>query len=149
MTGLFKILIVDDDNDYRETNRMLLTKKGYNVEAAPSAEEAFEMMNQDYYPLIISDIMMPGKSGVDFLREVKDLYDKNVEVIMVTGYISVETAVKTMKIGAFGYFIKSHNPEELILEIEKVHKIFKLQNTSKINKQSERSKYLYTSKIKK
>ena len=146
MTGLFKILIVDDDNDYRETNRMLLTKKGYNVEAAPSAEEAFEMMNQDYYPLIISDIMMPGKSGVDFLREVKDLHDKNVEVIMVTGYISVETAVKTMKIGAFGYFIKSHNPEELILEIEKVHKIFKLQNTSKINKQSERSKYLYTSK---
>ena len=130
MTSLFKILIVDDDNDYRETNRMLLTKKGYNVETAQSAEKAFEMMKQDYYPLIISDIMMPGKSGVDFLQEVKDLYDKNVEVIMVTGYISVETAVKTMKIGAFGYFVKSHNPEELILEIEKVHKIFMLLSGS-------------------
>lgn len=145
MTGLFKILIVDDDNDYRETNKMLLTKKGYNVETASSAEKAFEMMKEDYYPLIISDIMMPGKSGVEFLREVKDLYD-NVEVIMVTGYISVETAVQTMKIGAFGYFIKSHNPDELVLEIEKVYKIFKLQNASKINIYNERSKYLYTSK---
>ncbi len=146
MTGLFRILIVDDDDDYRETYRMLLTKKGYNIEAASSAEEAFQKMDKEFYPLIISDIMMPGKSGVEFLKEVKEKYDKNVEVIMVTGYGSVETAVQTMKTGAFGYFIKSHNPEELIIEIEKVHKIFSLQNINKINKSNEKSKYLYTSK---
>jgi DNA-binding NtrC family response regulator len=149
MTGLFKILIVDDDADYRETYKMLLKRKGYNIETACSAEEAFQFMDKEFYPLIISDIMMPGKDGVSFLREVKEIYDKNVEVIMVTGYGSIETAVQTMKMGAFGYFIKSHNPEELILEIEKVYKIFSLQNINKINKNSEKGKHLCTSKNKK
>ena len=148
MTGLFKILIVDDDTDYRETYKMLLTKKGYNIETAESAENAFKILEKEFYPLIISDIMMPGTSGINFLKEVKTLYDKNIELIMVTGYGSIETAVQTMKIGAFGYFIKSHNPEELILEIEKVHKIFSLQNTNEINKLNEKSKYLYKSKNK-
>ncbi len=149
MTGLFKILIVDDDADYRETYRMLLTKKGYSISAAASAEEAYNLINKEYYPLIISDIMMPKIDGVEFLKEIKGKYDKNVEVIMVTGYGSVETAVQSMKFGAFGYFIKSHNPEELIIEIEKVHKIFSLQNLNELNKNTKRSKFLYTSKNKK
>lgn len=148
MTGLFKILIVDDDEDYRETYKMLLSKKGYSIETSSSAEQAFEILEKEYYPLIISDIMMPGISGINFLKEVKQLYDKNIEVIMVTGYGSIETAVQAMKIGAFGYFIKSHNPEELILEIEKVRKIFSLQNANKINKNKEKIKHLYTSKNK-
>lgn len=128
MAGIFRILIVDDDADYRETNRMLLAKKGYTIDAAASAEEAYKLMEHEYYPLIVSDIMMPGINGVQFLKEVKERYNKNIEVIMVTGYGSIESAVQSMKIGAFGYFIKSHNPEELINEIEKVHKIFSLQN---------------------
>ena len=148
MAGIFRILIVDDDADYRETNRMLLTKKGYTIDVAASAEEAYKLMELDYYSLIISDIMMPGINGVQFLREVKERYNKNIEVIMVTGYGSIETAVQSMKIGAFGYFIKSHNPEELINEIEKVHKIFSLQNMNEINKKSTKSKYLYTSRNK-
>lgn len=148
MTGIFRILIVDDDADYRETYRMLLTRKGYKIDAAASSEEAYQFMDKEYYPLIISDIMMPGISGVEFLREVKEKYNKNIEVIMVTGYGSVETAVQSMKLGAFGYFIKSHNPEELIIEIEKVHKIFTLQNINELNKNNKKSKYLYTSKNK-
>lgn len=148
MTGIFRILIVDDDADYRETYRMLLTKKGYNIDTASSAQEAYQFMDKEYYPLIISDIMMPGINGVEFLKEVKDKYNRNIEIIMVTGYGSVETAVQSMKLGAFGYFIKSHNPEELILEIEKVHKIFSLQNINELNKNSKKSKYLYTSKNK-
>ncbi|WP_313343363.1 sigma-54 dependent transcriptional regulator [Sedimentibacter sp.] len=148
MAGLFKILIVDDDDDYRETYKMLLKKKGYSIDAAASAEEAYEMLNKDYYSLIISDIMMPGKSGVEFLKDVKEKYSKNIELIMVTGYGSVETAVQSMKIGAFGYFIKSHNPEELIIEIEKVKKIFSLNNVNELNKNNMKSKFLYTSKNK-
>lgn len=146
MTGLFKILIVDDDADYRETYRMLLTKKGYSIDTAASAEEAYNVMDKEFYPLIISDIMMPGTDGIEFLKEVKEKYNKNIEVIMVTGYGSVDTAVQSMKIGAFGYFIKSHNPEELIIEIEKVHKIFYLQNINELNKSNKKSKFLYTSK---
>lgn len=145
MTGLFKILIVDDDADYRETYRMLLTKKGYSIDTAASVKDAYSLMDKEYYPLIISDMMMPGIDGVEFLKVIKEKYNKNIEVIMVTGYGSVDTAVQSMKIGAFGYFIKSHNPEELIIEIEKVHKIFSLQNLYELNKSSKLSKVLYTS----
>jgi len=148
VTGLFKILIVDDDADYRETYRMLLTRKGYRIETAASADEAYRLLDLECYPLIISDIMMPGISGVEFLREIKDKYNKDIEIIMVTGYGSIETAVQSMKIGAFGYFIKSHNPEELILEIEKVHKIFSLLSVNEFNKNSKKGRYLYTSKNK-
>lgn len=148
MAGIFKILIVDDDADYRETYSMLLKKKGYSIDVAASAKEAYKLMDEEFYPLIISDMMMPGINGIEFLKEVKENYNKNIEIIMVTGYGSVETAVKSMKIGAFGYFIKSHNPEELIIEIEKVKKIFSLQNLTELSKSNEKSKYLYTSKNK-
>lgn len=148
MAGIFKILIVDDDADYRETYSMLLKKKGYSIDVAASANEAYKLMDEEFYPLIISDMMMPGINGIEFLNEVKEKYNKNIEVIMVTGYGSIETAVKSMKIGAFGYFIKSHNPEELILEIEKVKKIFSLQNLTELNKSNKKNRYLYTSKNK-
>ncbi len=147
MAGLFKVLIVDDDSDYRETYKMLLSKKGYYTETASSAQEALQLINKDFYPLIISDIMMPGINGISFLKQVKEI-DKNIELIMVTGYGSIETAVETMKIGAFGYFIKSHNVEELILEIDKVKKIYSLRNINDINKNNEKNKYIYSSKNK-
>lgn len=147
MAGLFKVLIVDDDSDYRETYKMLLSKKGYCTETASSAQEALQIINKDFYPLIISDIMMPGINGISFLKQVKEI-DKNIELIMVTGYGSIETAVETMKIGAFGYFIKSHNVEELILEIDKVKKIYSLRNINEINKNNEKNKYIYSSKNK-
>lgn len=148
MAGLFKILIVDDDADYRETYKMLLSQKGYLIDTAACVEEAYELMSKEFYPLIISDIMMPGINGVDFLIDVKEKYNKNIELIMVTGYGSIETAVQSIKTGAFGYFIKSHNPEELIIEIEKVRKIFSLQNINELNKNSLKSKFLHTSKNK-
>lgn len=122
----FKILIVDDDADYRETYCMLLTAKGYRIATAASAREAMAVLEQEYFPLVISDILMPGIDGVEFLKQVKGVYKNAIEVIMVTGYGSIETVVKTMKMGAFGYFIKSHDPEELVLEIQKVQRIMEL-----------------------
>jgi len=109
--SLFKILIVDDEADYRETSKMLLEEFGYQVETAESGEEALKILEIEYYPLIITDIMMSGLNGIDFLQKVKSIYQQNVEVIMVTGYGSVETAVQTMKIGAFGYFIRNRKSQ--------------------------------------
>lgn len=146
MNGLFKILIVDDDDAYRETTKMLLEKKGYIIEVVDGAEKALAILENEYFPLVISDIMMPGINGVELLKRSKVLYDKKIELIMVTGYGSIETAVETMKEGAFGYFIKSHNPEELILEIEKVKKLIRLQNINDLNKSKEGDRYLFSSK---
>lgn len=144
--NLFKILIVDDEKDYRETSKMLLEEFGYIVETASSAEEALGILDIEYYPLIITDIMMSGVNGIEFLKKVKNTYKQTIEVIMVTGYGSVETAVQTMKMGAFGYFIKSHNPEELILEIEKAKQVIDLKRLNNLDLENKKEKFLSTSK---
>lgn len=146
MEKLFKILIVDDEPDYRETYRMLLSRKGYTIETAGSAEEALRILEREYFPLIITDIMMEGLNGVDFLKRVKDSYRQAVEVIVVTGYGSIETAVRTMKMGAFGYFIKSHDPEELMLEIKKAETLVNLRNSQKLNDDRKTEEYLLASR---
>ncbi|MEG0292049.1 MAG: sigma-54 dependent transcriptional regulator [Anaerovoracaceae bacterium] len=145
MAKMLKILIVDDEEAYRETSKMLLEDAGYYVETASSGEEGLAIMESEYFPLVVTDIKMDGMTGIEFLQNIKTTYEKDVEVIMVTGYGSVETAVKTIKMGAFGYFIKSHSPEELLLEIEKAKKVIDLRRTIDMSSRNER-KYLVTSK---
>ncbi len=147
MSQSYKILIVDDEREYRETYRMILESRGFIVGEAESAKEALEVMENEYYPLVLTDILMPGMDGMEFLKEIKKNIEKSVEVIMVTGYGSIETAVQAMKMGAFGYFIKSHDPEELMIEIDKAKKIVNLQNQKNmIAKNKENRRFLYQSK---
>lgn len=146
MKPMFKILIVDDEPDYRETFRMLLEQQGYCIETASGAQEALDILEREYFPLVITDIMMEGLDGVEFLKRVKEAYPQSTEVIMVTGYGSIETAVQTMKMGAFGYFIKSHDPEELMLEIKKVETLTLLKNKQELQDDRNREPCLLTSR---
>ncbi|MGE5632400.1 MAG: sigma-54-dependent transcriptional regulator [Caulobacteraceae bacterium] len=147
MSQAYKILIVDDEKEYRETYRMILESRGFIVGEAECAKEALEIMENEYYPLVLTDVLMPGMDGMEFLKEIKKNNEKSVEVIMVTGYGSIETAVQAMKMGAFGYFIKSHNPEELMIEIDKAKKIINLQNQKNMTvKNKENRRFLYQSK---
>lgn len=116
---VFNILVVDDEEDYRETLKYLFESEGYMAKTAASAEEALTMMMAEYFPIVVTDIMMEGTDGIEFLQKIKSQFHDEVEVIMVTGYGSIETAVETMKKGAFGYFIKSSDPEDLLKEIKK------------------------------
>lgn len=145
----FKVLIVDDEEDYRVTYQMLLEGRGYLVSTSASAREAMAMLEQEYFPLVITDLLMPGVDGLEFLGQMKDIYKSRTEVIMVTGYGSIETVVKAMKAGAFGYFIKSHNPEELLLEIEKVQKMMELWGDREERTRQENSGLLQSSKNRK
>ncbi|MFT9495321.1 sigma-54-dependent transcriptional regulator [Anaerosolibacter sp.] len=129
-----KILIVDDEVEYRETFRMLLEARGFYVGGASTAKGALELLEREYYPIILSDVIMPGEDGFYLLNEIKRLYRDTIEVIIVTGYGSIESAVKAMKIGALGYFIKSRNPDELFSEIEKAKRFIKLEAQNSITK---------------
>lgn len=120
-----KILIVDDELDYRETHRCLLELKGYSVKEASNVKEALEILSQEYFPIVISDVVMPDKDGFYLLNAIKNSFSEHIEVIIVTGYGSIENAVVAMQEGAFGYFIKSSNPEKLFSEIEKALKLTK------------------------
>ena len=145
MNPYLRILIVDDEADCRETYKMLLESKEYAAAAAGSAEEALQLLQQEFYNIILSDIMMPGMNGLAFLQEVKKRYADRIEVIMTTGYGSIETAVEAMKLGAFSYFVKSHNPDELLMEIEKAATRLEMANMRSIQYENS-EKFLLKSK---
>lgn len=118
----FKILIVDDEADYLEVLRLILTAKGYQTETVSSSKEALECLLSKPFDLVLSDLIMPKMSGMELLKKVKMLQIP-VEFIMVTGYGSISNAVEAIKNGAFSYFIKGDDPEELLGEIAKLAEI--------------------------
>ncbi|ABW20356.1 sigma-54-dependent transcriptional regulator [Alkaliphilus oremlandii] len=147
MTEVTKILIVDDEREYRETYRMILESRGFSVGEAETGVKALEKLEEEYYPIVLCDVIMPGIDGLEVLKKIKETYDKSVEVIMVTGYGGVETAVQAMRMGAFGFFVKSHNPEALLIEIGKAKRIINLQKKQNMYSDAENNeRYLYQSK---
>ncbi len=142
----FKILVVDDEPEARESMEMLLSCAKYSVTVAASAQEALNTLEKEYYPLVITDIMMPGIDGISFLQKIKTIYKEEIEVIMLTAYGSIETAVQTIKMGAFGYFIKGNNPEELLLEIKKAKTMLDLKQTKQQQMLGNAGRFLLNSK---
>lgn len=126
------ILIVDDEADYRDTLSIFFEALGYSTEKVKSAEDALKLLDRKFFPIIVTDMMMDGMSGIDLLKIVKKEYADEIEVIMVTGYGSIETAVETIKTGAFGYFIKSHNSKELQEEVERAAKSMEIRKWKSI-----------------
>jgi two-component system, cell cycle response regulator len=106
-----KILIVDDDRFFLELCSDVLRGEGYDVQTATSGERALQLLAQDAYRLVVSDLFMPGMSGLDFLSRVKTK-DPAIDVIMVTGNANIESAVFALKNGARDYLVKPVNLDE-------------------------------------
>ncbi len=113
-----RILIVDDDPLVPRTLRILLRKHGHDVDAAENADEAFRQMESESYDLVISDINMPGMDGFDVLKRVKESWP-GTEVILVTGYGTIENAVRGMKEGAFDYVTKPVLDDEMVIVVDR------------------------------
>ncbi|HHV38011.1 MAG TPA: sigma-54-dependent Fis family transcriptional regulator [Tepidimicrobium sp.] len=144
----FKILVVDDEYKHQEVLQMILENEGYTVHACSSAEEALNNIEKENYDLVLTDLKMKNMNGLELLDEIKHI-DKGIEVILVTGYGTVESAVQAMKKGAFSYFIKSHNPESLLMDIEKITRIKKLEKDNRIfRNQTRKEDYVFDSKNK-
>jgi len=108
-----KILLVDDEERFLSTTQKLLTKKGLEVFTAPGGAEALEILNKKIIHVVILDVKMPGMDGIAALQEIKRRFPL-VEVIMLTGHATVETAVDGLKSGATDYLMKPTGIEELI-----------------------------------
>ena len=113
-----RILIVDDDPLVPRTLRILLRKHGYHVDASEHARDAFERMREEPYDLVISDINMPELDGFEVLRRVKREHP-GTEVILVTGYGTIENAVRGMKEGAFDYVTKPVLDDEMVMVVDR------------------------------
>jgi len=118
MSQLNQILLVDDEKDNCLALTTLLRQTGYRISAVHSGEAALELLQDQPYDLIISDLFLPGISGIDILKRVKETSPRTC-FILITGNASAETAVEAMKEGAFDYITKPFNFEKLKLQVAK------------------------------
>ena len=113
-----RILVVDDDESLRWVTQAQLQQSGYEVNAAASGNEGLASIRQVPPDLVITDLMMPGMSGLDLLRKIRADYPE-ILVIVVTAFGTVETAVEAMKAGAYDYVTKPVNMDELRLIVSR------------------------------
>jgi len=106
------ILIVDDEINVGKSIGRAIQSEEYEVERALSGEEALDKIKEKPYNLVIADLMMPGIGGIDLLKSIKANFPQ-INVIMITGYPTIKTAVQAVKIGAFDYLAKPFTPEQL------------------------------------
>src|SRR5919109_754794 len=115
--GKGHILVVDDEADIRESLETLLTMEGYQVDLAQNGGEGVRALEKRGYDLVLLDLMMPDRSGMDVLKEVRER-DVETPIFLITAYGSVEAAVEALKTGANDYFSKPWDNEKLLIEIE-------------------------------
>jgi DNA-binding response OmpR family regulator len=112
------ILVVDDEGAIRYSISKTLQRVGYQVHTASSGEEALEMMERQEYDVVLTDIRMPGLTGVELLARIKEQAPDSV-VILLTGYASLETAIESLRLGAHDYLVKpssSHDIRDSVAE---------------------------------
>ena len=110
------MLVIDDELDIREGLELLLTTEGYTADLAVNATEGLLKFENSSYDLVLLDLMMPDRSGMEVLQEVRQR-DRQTPIFMITAYGSVEAAVTALKYGANDYFSKPWDNEKLIIEI--------------------------------
>ncbi|RJP80580.1 MAG: sigma-54-dependent Fis family transcriptional regulator [Desulfobacteraceae bacterium] len=116
-----KILIVDDELIMRESLAGWLERDGHLVEKAESGEEALEKIKTTRFDILLVDIKMSGISGLEVLKTVKE-NDEDIDVVMITAYGSIPTAIEAIRSGAFDYLLKPFDPMELGILIDKIIK---------------------------
>ncbi len=113
------ILVVDDDADMRELAYDMLKDRGHQVTVAGSGEEALKRLAEEDHAVVLTDLRMKGMEGLELLAQIKRTYP-NINVILMTAFGSVETAVEAMKHGASDYLVKPIKKDELVRVIERV-----------------------------
>jgi DNA-binding NtrC family response regulator len=112
-----KMMLVDDEERFLSTTQKLLSKKGYDVLTASSGAEALEKLRLHNIHVVILDVKMPGMDGMETLTAIKKTFPL-VEVIMLTGHATVESAVDGLKSGATDYLMKPTDVKDLIQKAE-------------------------------
>ncbi|MFH0810106.1 MAG: response regulator [Pseudomonadota bacterium] len=113
-----RVLIVDDETKFVDYLRKRMENRGLTVSVASNGEEALQTLSEQAQDVVVLDVLMPGMDGIATLREIKKR-DALVEVIMLTGHASVESAIDGMKLGAYDYLMKPCEIDDLVDKIRK------------------------------
>ena len=115
-----KVLVVDDEEEFVDALAQRLEVRNFKVLTAFNGDDALAVVRDNPVDVVILDVLMPGKDGIETLREIKQLKPL-VEVIMLTGHATVETGIEGMKLGAYDYLMKPTDTEDLVSKINKAH----------------------------
>jgi len=111
-----RILVVDDEDIVRTSCSRTLSPEGYEVRLAKNGVEGLKMASEERFDLVLTDLKMPDMDGIEVLRIIKEKWPETA-VIIVTGYQTVDTAVKAIKLGAYDYIEKPFTPDALIAAV--------------------------------
>jgi CheY-like chemotaxis protein len=120
------VLVVDDDEVLRNELTEWLKREGYETEMATSGEEAIELVKRHDFDLVLSDLKIPGKNGIEVLKTVRDLRP-NAHMVMITAYATIDTAVEAMKLGADDYIRKPFEMSQLRTVLDNVTKTIEFE----------------------
>ena len=130
---LKRVLVVDDEPMIVSLLSTVLREKGWDVTEARSGAEGIDQLDRARFDVILTDLVMPGDSGIDLLRSAKEIHP-DVEVILMTGYATADTAIEAMRNGAFHYIMKPLKIEEVVNLAEKAYSQRQLQRENQFLK---------------
>jgi DNA-binding NtrC family response regulator len=122
-----RILVIDDDSGYRTILRSFIEEKGHTVLEADGADAGLKIFMEEKVDLVISDLIMPEKSGMDLLRQLRNINPK-VLFIMVTGYPAVDTATSAIREGAYDYIAKPVDMNQLTAVMQRALSTIELRS---------------------
>ena len=137
-----KILVVDDEENFRHILSVILKKERYEVETASNGEEALQRISNNTFDQVLCDIRMPGMDGLDFLKEVRKT-EADANVIMMSAYGTLDTAVEAMKLGAYDYISKPFKPDEIILTLKKAEERERLRKENELLRKEVKREYSF------
>ncbi|HWS14964.1 MAG TPA: response regulator, partial [Candidatus Methylomirabilis sp.] len=135
-----RVLVVDDEPMIVSLLSTILREKGWDVTEAGSGTDGIDQLDRGRFDVILTDLVMPGDSGIDLLRAAKEIHP-DVEVILMTGYATADTAIEAMRNGAFHYIMKPLKGEEVVNLVEKAYSQGQLQRENRFLKSEIRAAY--------
>ncbi|MEJ2536861.1 MAG: response regulator, partial [Calditrichia bacterium] len=128
-----KLLIVDDEDSFRQHLCHLFERRGFTAVAAKTGQETLEIAKRENFDIVLLDIVLPDIDGIEILKNLKRIY-QDTQIIMMTGNATIENAIASMKLGAYDYLIKPFDLEELIILVERAGELTQLKRESEIFK---------------
>ena len=133
------VLVVDDEQDIRDASERILTRTGFKVMKATRGDEALDVLDKERIDIVLLDLKMPGMDGLEVLKRIRML-SKTIQVIVITGYATVETAIEAMKQGAYDFIPKPFEPDQLRIVVNRAwEKIHFIQEAKRLEQERNRT----------
>jgi two-component system response regulator AtoC len=143
-----RILLIDDEENFRHMLSVILKKRGYDVEAASNGMDGLKKVDTGSYDTVLCDIRMPQMDGLEFLKEAQKTGCEST-IIMMSAYGTLDTAIEAMKLGAYDYISKPFKPDEIILTLKKAEERERLRRENLFLKKEVQKEYSFENIISK